>query len=100
MIKVGRRTTTRSIYIGRPSPLGNPYSMKDKSIEERNRVCALYQKWFDDKVVNKDPEVMLALELIPNDAVLGCYCSPLRCHGDTIKKYIDEKSSLHYLLKD
>lgn len=93
MIKVGKKSDRNAIYIGRPSPLGNPFPMQNHTTEERDRVCDLYQEWFDRKINAGDTEILAALHAIPHDAILGCYCFPLRCHGDTIKRYLDEHTS-------
>ena len=81
------------VYCGRPSLLGNPFKIKNNSDEERNRVCDLYEKHFSDLVNNDE----LFKENIDNivqvarsvDIALTCYCTPLRCHTETIKRYID-----------
>lgn len=64
------------IYIGRGSKWGNPFPMKDKSEAERNRTCEEYIAWFwtQPQLINSIHEL--------KGKVLGCYCKPLRCHGD------------------
>lgn len=80
-------------YIGRPSPLGNPFSMTVKTIQERNRVCDEYESYFESA---KAYHVELIAELL-NLAIthgtlqLVCYCAPERCHGNTIAQYLKEK---------
>ena len=32
-----------------------------------------------------------ALIMIQDDDILGCYCAPLRCHGDIIAGYLEWK---------
>lgn len=39
-------STKPHYYIGRPSPLGNPFAMTVKTIQERNRVCDGYESYF------------------------------------------------------
>ena len=92
VIRVGKKWDKNAIYIGRGSPLGNIFVMKDKS--ERDIVCDAYEVWFNEKVKQNDPSVMQELRKIyklakQGDVVLGCYCSPKRCHGDTIKNFLD-----------
>ena len=41
-------------YIDRRSAVGNVYPMKNKSEQERNRVCEAYQKYFDEYPDIKD----------------------------------------------
>lgn len=80
-------------YIGRGSPLGNPFVMKNSSPAERDRVCNAYEVWFEE---NKETE-KVAKELKrlyklsqKGDLILGCFCYPKRCHGDTIKKFLEQ----------
>ena len=64
------------IYIGRPSKWGNPFEIgKDGSREE---VIAKYR----DYIMLK-PELLAALPELKGK-VLGCWCSPLACHGDVL----------------
>lgn len=93
-INVGKKWDANAHYIGRGSPLGNPFVMRDKSLSERNRVCDEYQAWFESKVAEKDPAVMDELRRIfvkarDGHVTLGCFCAPQRCHGDTIKAFIE-----------
>lgn len=84
--------------IGRPTPLGNPYFMKSES--HRNEVCDKYELWFKGKVEEEDPAVVGELRRLwkigkQNGVLkLGCYCSPLRCHGDTIAKFINSRQEV------
>lgn len=92
VIRVGLKWDKNAIYIGRGSPLGNIFVMKDEL--ERDMVCDNYEVWFNEKVKQNDPVVMRELRRLyklakQGDVVLGCYCSPKRCHGDTIKKFLD-----------
>jgi len=90
-VRVGRRNDPGAVYIGRGSPLGNPFVMKNASDDERNRVCDAYARWFADKVAGQDRSIMQALDELkalaqrPEGIVLGCFCAPKRCHGDTIR---------------
>ena len=64
------------IYIGRPSKWGNPFSIgKDGSREE---VIAKYR----DYIMLK-PELLADLPELKGK-ILGCWCSPLACHGDVL----------------
>jgi len=92
MIRVGRASDENSYYIGRPGPLGNPFFMRNES--ERNYVCDQYEKWFYEQLNKNNAEVFIEIRKLlrlaeSKDLVLGCYCYPKRCHGDTIKKYLD-----------
>jgi hypothetical protein len=93
-ITIGKKWDKDAIYIGRGSPLGNPFAiMKGMSQEERDSVCDAYETWFKDH--QDDPEVHDELNRIYQIArkqpvTLGCYCSPKRCHGETIKAFLDQ----------
>jgi hypothetical protein len=91
MITVVRKHEPDAQYIGRGSPLGNPFRMNDE--RDRDRVCDQYQVWFNDKVAANDPVVMNELRRLyrlaaKGDLKLGCFCAPRRCHGDTIKRFL------------
>ncbi len=74
------------IYIGRGSIWGNPFVMgKDGT---RDSVIAKYRY-----------QLMQALKQgsITNDdlinlrgKVLGCYCKPLKCHGDVLAEFAEQ----------
>lgn len=96
IIVVNKYKEPNHIYCGRGSVLGNPFPMNNES--ERNEVCDKYEEYFNQKVnVEKNEEMLKQLRLIyleskKGDVNLGCFCAPKRCHCDTIKRFIDEKS--------
>lgn len=71
------------VYIGRGSKWGNPFKMKNKSEEERNFVCAAYEDYFYKMGLYEDLHELVG-------KTLGCYCKPLRCHGDFLVKLVNE----------
>ncbi|QXN70452.1 putative toprim domain-containing protein [Bacillus phage vB_BspM_AgentSmith] len=90
---VGKKWDKGAIYIGRGSVLGNPFAMKDMSDETRDEVCDQYEDYFYEQIEN-DPKFLATVESLilkaeKGKVILGCYCAPKRCHGDTIKDYID-----------
>jgi hypothetical protein len=93
MIRVGLRWEPGAQYIGRPSPLGNPFRMATEA--ERDVVCDRYARWFQQRIDADDARVMDELRRLyrwhreHGELVLGCYCAPRRCHGDTIKAYLE-----------
>ena len=94
MITVGKKWENGAEYIGRGSPLGNPVTTNSKSDIERDVVCDAYEDYFNEKIAAKDITFMQELRrlykiAVKGDLILGCYCSPKRCHGDTIKKFLD-----------
>lgn len=76
-------------YIGRSSvrhnPLSNRYSHKPSKVPGtilvKNREEALTR--FEQEA-RSSPEIRRLIAELPEDAVLGCFCKPLDCHGDII----------------
>lgn len=77
------------------SPLANPYRVsKDKGGYTRDTSTGAYKEWFKGKVEEKDQVIMKELRKLyklayEGDLSLSCCCAPLKCHGDTIKEYLD-----------
>ena len=63
-------------YIGRPSIFGNPYPIKGNN---RDLVLEQYEQY-------ARMNLMEYIKDLPEDAILGCWCSPKSCHGDIIIK--------------
>jgi hypothetical protein len=70
-------------YIGRPSPLGNPFRMGHHG--NRDQVIRMFESY-----ARKHPEIIAEIRKLPQDAVLGCFCYPKACHGDAIIKLWNE----------
>ena len=65
-----------SVYIGRPSKWGNPFTMNGE--QDRERVIAQFEQY-----LLNSPELLAQLgELKGKDLV--CYCAPKACHGDIL----------------
>ena len=76
------------VYIGRPSPLGNPFPMKSE--KDRDSVVQQFRIYFIDRLLARDPEIEKAFKKLQPDNNLVCFCAPKACHGDVIKKlYLD-----------
>lgn len=93
MITIGKKWDKGAIYIGRGSPLGNPFVMRTE--EDRDIVCNKYEEWFYKQIKEENQVVLNELRRIyllakKQNIVLGCFCSPKRCHGETIKKFLDK----------
>lgn len=59
--------------------LGNPFVIRPAVSRE---ICiAEYETW-----ARSQAGIMKRIEALPADAVLGCWCHPLPCHGDVIIK--------------
>lgn len=78
--------------VDRTTPLGNPYKPKNKSLEERNRVCDLVEQNFPEII--KDLQIKAYLDTLIRaykqygKLNLFCWCAPKRCHAETIRNYI------------
>lgn len=88
MILVNVRYKQCTHYIGRgtgPSGLdtglGNPAKMFGTHPNDRAK-CVLAFEAF----ARSNPAMMDKIRALPEDAVLGCWCAPLLCHGNVIMK--------------
>lgn len=81
------------IYIGRGSPFGNPFPITCEN--DRDAVCDKYEQWFTEEVSDQQSDLYAAMASLylrvkaGEDLKLECFCFPNRCHGDTIKTFID-----------
>lgn len=83
-----------NIYCGRGSAYGNPYKMNSEA--DRDFVCNQYEKYFKveaNKVNSKLNIAMHKLLQYLRDGYklnLQCFCTPKRCHCETIKKSLEK----------
>lgn len=80
-------------YIGRGSPLGNPWSIGGGAGHTREDVLRFYEVWLNRQIEVEDPDVMRELNRLVDIAMerplnLICFCAPRKCHGDIIKRVI------------
>jgi hypothetical protein len=68
------------VYIGRPSPWGNPFALKDES--EREAVIKKYRAWLKHQI--KTEKISKERVLGLRGKTLGCWCAPKACHGDVL----------------
>jgi len=79
--------------IDRRTPVGNPFVLYDEA--QRDEVCKKYDVWFYE-VGLRDPKVLDYLKQIKSHldrydkVTLLCWCIPKRCHGFTIKKWLEK----------
>jgi hypothetical protein len=71
------------VYIGRPSKWGNPFSHQSGTLAKfkvasREEAISKYREW-----IKTQPGLIAALPEL-RGKVLGCWCSPLACHGDVL----------------
>lgn len=84
---VNKHHGERGEYIGRGSPLGNPFPITGRNT--RDVVIEEYQKWLDQQIKANNPVVINELNRLGGLAMRGplklqCFCSPQACHGDII----------------
>lgn len=75
---------SEAVYIGRPSPWGNPWLMLNEKY--RNAVCELYEEYLQEH-----PELIQQIKKQLKGKDLVCFCAPKRCHGDTILRIANEE---------
>lgn len=75
------------VYIGRGSPLGNPFPIEHGTDADRAHVIERYRQYFYDEIIT-NPEKLQYLRSLKG-LRLGCHCKPLACHGDIIADYIN-----------
>lgn len=102
--KYKHKPTSDDLYIGRGSILGNPFtSIKHKQTkaqyicESRGESVERYENYLREKITTKDTDICTKLNNIfirvkrGEKVNLVCFCKPKICHGDIIKKIIEEK---------
>ena len=81
------------ILIDRRSMWGNPFPMKNKSLKERERVCHKYDVFFHEHFKNEYSDKLERLKAVHQQygkLRLFCWCTPLQCHGQVIKNYLED----------
>jgi len=81
-------------YVGRGSPLGNPFKLKYDCGIERERVIEQYREWLYNKIQKGDPIIIDELERLlkiakKGDLDLLCFCVPKQCHAEVIKEVLE-----------
>lgn len=82
------KTDRYDVYIGRPSIWGNPFSIGQDGT--RKEVIAKYRAW-----ITTQPDLLERLSELKGK-ILGCWCSPLSCHGEVLY----ELANRHNLFED
>jgi hypothetical protein len=89
--------TENDVYIGRGSVLGNPFtSITDRTTKAEfisDNPIEDFEKYLNDKITKKDKKICYELNRIykMNKVNLVCFCKPKACHGDVIKRVIENK---------
>lgn len=102
-LRVETHNGPNSFYIGRGSILGNPYThIKDRKtkaiyeVKDRDEAIDRYSDYFDlmygsNIAYTKAIDEIYDIYKSGNDVYLGCFCKPLRCHGDIIKEKLEKR---------
>lgn len=90
MTKLVHRSEPHDVYIGRPSPWGNPFSHKETSLaiyktKDKKESLAKYREWLPTQ-----PQLIERMKRELKDKTLGCWCRG-GCHGHIIIEFIDDK---------
>ena len=88
MTNVVHKDRPHDVYIGRPSKWGNPFPLEHES--QRAYVILKYELW-----LSTQPDLLRALPEL-KDKTLGCFCSPLACHGDVLVRFANDKYIPHW----
>ncbi len=96
---VNKRSGRGGVYIGRPSPLGNPFthlearSRAEVRVGSRAEAIARYGSWLDEQLAAATPARAVYERLLSQarrgDLTLVCWCAPLSCHGDVLKARLE-----------
>ena len=88
------------VYIGRGSPLGNPYTHYKTPtkaqfvVSSRREAIEKFEDWLEnqpeDSSARKELNRLTDLYANAGSLVLICSCAPLECHGHVISRMIME----------
>lgn len=79
-------------YVGRPSPLGNPFVLHREG--DRDRVCDQYRDWLAARLSVGDAQIRSEMNRLYQELIrtgrleLTCWCSPRRCHAGEIAQLL------------
>jgi hypothetical protein len=81
---VNLRAAPYEVYIGRPGPFGNPYSVAKHG---RDGALELYRAHFAQRI-ETDAAFRESVAKLAGKS-LGCFCKPAACHGDVIAAWVN-----------
>lgn len=83
MTVLNKRTSSKGVYIGRPSKWGNPFVIgRDGS---RDDVVRKFEEYLQSR-----PDLIEAAKRELRGKDLVCFCAPLACHGDILSRIANE----------
>lgn len=98
---VNKHHRAQGEYIGRGSPLGNPYShMKGTKalylVRNRQEAVEKYHDWLKERLEDRSNHAvvgelhrLMQIALREGELNLLCFCAPRACHGDVVKQVLE-----------
>ena len=93
-----KRTADSGVYVGRPTPLGNPFRIGPDG--SRAEVIQLYTDWFYEQLdavltadyrsaaVKHQLRVIQKVHRLKGEVCLLCWCAPKLCHANVVAEYL------------
>lgn len=87
-----RNSLSPGVYVGRPSPLGNPFRIGSDG--SRKEVIQKYRQWLsiqlEDEFSPQSIEISRLVDEVKRCGILKllCWCAPLPCHAEVIRDVI------------
>ena len=90
-----------SIYIGRGSPFGNPFTVDKYG---RDGACDKFDMYMEEQLASNKPNPLKSglyhlvdyVKHSQEPVMLVCFCAPKRCHGEAIKRHIINQLENNY----
>jgi hypothetical protein len=103
MIEVVNKKTYNkhdATYVGRGSPLGNPYSHRPSvaavvKVKSREEAIKRYRVWLEHQIDEPGHARMFFLDLVKfykdfGTLKLACWCAPKACHAEVIAEMVEK----------
>ena len=81
-VVVNRLDSNYTVYIGRPSKWGNPFTIGKYGT--RLEVIEKYRQYIQSN------KILMASIPELRGQILGCWCKPLPCHGDVLVELVNK----------
>lgn len=85
LVRAGGPIPPGAVYIGRGSPVGNPYVIGRDGT--RAEVIVKYEAWFARQL--RKPGFADRVLAYVGSWGLACWCPPRPCHGDVLMRWLD-----------
>lgn len=91
---VVHRKELHDVYIGRPGPWGNPFTIVGAAQTENPRahVIKQFENWMRTSTDEQARWIRAHIHELAGKR-LGCYCHPQSCHGDVLARWADIKAT-------